>query len=88
MNNQEYLQGLVAKYNANPNDKSLSDTERKLLGKIAEVEKKVVALLQQAEELDKELNTKTQNLAELKSLMVREKGKSDAFIEALLALKA
>ena len=87
MNSQEYLQGLVAKYNTNPNDNSLSEIEKTLLSKVSEVEKRVSALLQQAGELEKEINIKTQNLVELRSLMVREKGKSDAFVEALLALK-
>lgn len=87
MNSQEYLQSLIALYNANPNDGSLSDVEKTLLGKVAEVEKRVVGLLDQAGELEKEINAKTQSLVELRSMMVREKGKSDAFVEALIALK-
>ena len=87
MNNQEYIQNLVAKYNANPNDETLSATEKTLLAKIAGVERKVAELFKQAEELEKEINAKTQSLMEVRNVVVRERGKSEAFLEALLALK-
>jgi len=87
MNKQEYLQELVAKYNANPNDETLSEVEKVLLAKVAEAEKNLNTLVQQATELEKEINSKSQSLADLRATMVREKGKSDAFVEALVALK-
>jgi len=87
MSKQEYLQALVAKYNANPNDETLSEVEKVLLAKVAEAEKNLNGLVQQATELEKDINSKSQSLADLRATMVREKGKSDAFVEALVALK-
>jgi len=87
MNKQEYLQELVVKYNANPNDETLSEVEKVLLTKVAEAEKNLNTLLQQATDLEKELSAKSQSLSDLRATMVREKGKSDAFVEALVALK-
>lgn len=87
MNHQEYLKDLVTKYNANPNDATITDNERLFLGKIQEVEKKIGGFMQQIEAIEKEMNQKTQQMVELRSLIMKERGRSDAFVESILALR-
>lgn len=87
MENKEYLNKVVERYNANPDDAELSDTEKALLSRLVEVEKRLAALRQQAGELEKDINQKTQSLYELRNVMVHEKGKSDGLVDALLSLK-
>jgi len=87
MNNQEYIQDLIKRFNADPMDTSFTDVEKTLLVKLAEAEKKVSAVQQQIAELEKEVNTKTQTMMELRGAAMKEKVRSDAFVETLLALR-
>lgn len=87
MNHQEYLKDLVSKYNANPSDPTITDNERLFLSKIQEAEKKVAGFMQQIEGIEKEINQRTQQLVELRGQILKERGRSDAFVESILSLR-
>lgn len=88
MNKNEYLDKIVKIFNANPNDEALSGVEKTLLSKISIAEKSWAELAKQLSDLEKDINQKTAELSEIRAQMIREKGRSDAFVESLFSLEA
>lgn len=81
---QEYLNSILEKFNADPNDESLSETERVLLQKVMDVEKEVVELSEQFNTLAEEIKAK-QEKANQQILL--KKGQSQGLVDSLLALR-
>lgn len=78
--NQVYLESVLAKYNADPNDPSLSVAERVLMGKIALSQKEINDKVTEINELNKKAQALTQQVVHLQ-------GQSQGFLDSLLALK-
>lgn len=81
------MKTLLAKYNANPADPTITDNERLMLARIQETGKKLVNIEQQLEALQKEINQKTQQMQELRATGIKEQGRQEAFVDAILAMR-
>lgn len=84
---QKYLQSILAKFNDNSADSSLTDIERVLLGKVAVIEKEVNTLVESFNNLNKEISEKQENMNVLNQQLLLKRGKSQGLIESLLALR-
>ena len=62
---QPYLKKLFDKYNANPKDPELSDTERAILSKVGELQNSVGEKVDKLNKLNKESQTLTQQITHL-----------------------
>jgi predicted transcriptional regulator len=78
--NQVYLESVLARFNANPEDPSLSVAERVLMSKIAASQKEISEKVQKVNELNQEAQQLTQAVVHLQ-------GQSQGFLDSLLALK-
>jgi hypothetical protein len=87
MENQEYLKFLIDKYNNNPNDETFTKTEKVIMDKVLEAHKKLASLIQQKNDVEKEINDRRKVATELEAEMVKAKLKADANIETLFALR-
>lgn len=77
---QQYLQGVLDKFNSNPEDPSLSAAERALMRKIADTQRDLNEKVQKINELNQEAQNLTQQVVHLQ-------GQSQGFIDSLLALR-
>jgi hypothetical protein len=84
---QMYLENILEKFNANPDDPSLGDIEKVLLRKIQEVHIKISNLSKQLEGLNKEIKERQDKGEPLVQQLVHLQGKSQGYIDSLLALK-
>ena len=78
--NQAYLESVVAKFNANPKDPSLSVAERTLMSKIAASQKEISDKVQKLNDLNQEVQQLNQQIVHLQ-------GQSQGFLDSLLVLK-
>lgn len=84
---QTYLEDVLKKFNANPNDPSLDDVEKVLLRRIQEVHIEISNLSKQLEGLNKEIKERQDKGEQLVQQLVHLQGKSQGFVDSLLALK-
>ena len=87
-NEQKYIKDIAERFNANPNDESLTTTERTFLIKIKDVEQKALELVKQAKVINDEIIAKKEQLNELNKEILCNKVESQAFVKSLLALKS
>ena len=84
----KYLQSVVDKFNADPNDPTLTTAEHVLIQKVVLVQKEVNDLAQQFVQLNNEVKEKQEQMATLNQQIVLKKGQSQGLIESLLALRS
>lgn len=84
---QKYLQGILAKFNANAEDASLSTAEKLLLQRVVVVEKEVNDLAQKFVELSEEVKKKQDEMNSLNQQIILRRGQSQGLVESLLALR-
>ena len=84
---QKYLDDIFAKFNADPEDPDLTETERTLLKKLSIVIKEVSELARQFNELDKEVSDRQEKMSTINQELLLKKGQSQGLVESLLALR-
>lgn len=77
---QKYIQGVLEKFNVDPDDQELTVAERTLMRKIAETQRSINEKVEKITELNKEAQTLNQQVIHLQ-------GQSQAFLDSLLALR-
>jgi len=77
---QKYLQGVLEKFNTNPDSPELSVAERTLMRKIAESQRNINEKVQKINEINKEAQNLIQQVVHLQ-------GQSQGFLDSLLALR-
>jgi hypothetical protein len=82
--NQQYLQVLLSKFNADPNDPDLDTTVRLLLNEIQAAQKKVVDLSQEAEKIRSEMSQKLDSITQQ---IIHKQGESQGYTNLLLKLR-
>lgn len=84
---QEYMLGVLNKFNANPEDPTLSNAEKVLMGRILSAKQMVASLTKQMEDLNTTI-TKCQNDKNiLMQQLLFAEGQSQGYEDSLLALK-
>lgn len=84
---QAYLQEVLQKFNTNPEDESLKDVEKVLLGKIRETQEAISKISQEIEDLNTEIRERQEKGNGLVQQLVHLQGQSQGFLDSLLALK-
>lgn len=84
---QLYLQGLLDKFNTNPEDPTLQQVERVLLKKLVEVHKNINDLSGQINTLNEEIKEKQQKGNALVQQVTHLQGQSQGYLDSLLALR-
>jgi len=84
---QAYFQEILEKFNTNPEDPSLKDVERVLLGKIQIAQKSISELAKQVEELNSEIRERQEKGNQLVQQLVHLQGQSQGYVDSLLALR-
>ena len=85
---KEYLEGLLAKFNENPDHPELSSSEKVLLGRVRDVRKGVTDVEAQVKTLQEEVNERQQKIANLSQQLVYSQGAAQGLVEALVSLRA
>lgn len=84
---QQYLQGLLDKFNANAEDPTLTHAQRALLGQVRAVTQELSQLFVQADEVNKEIQEGNSKLQNLQQQVLLKRGQSQGLVDALLALR-
>lgn len=84
---QAYFDGILEKFNKNPDDEELSSTERVLLGKILDTQKEISKLASELEDLNKEISERRERSVQLAQRFASLQGKAQGFLDSLLALR-
>jgi t-SNARE complex subunit (syntaxin) len=84
---QKYLQDILAKFNADPEDPGLTEAERVLLKKVVVIEREVAGLVEQFTELNKEVTERQEKMNALNQQLLLKRGQSQGLVESLLALR-
>jgi hypothetical protein len=84
---QRYLQSVLEKFNADPEDPGLTESERVLLGKVVTIEKEVNDLVEQFNTLNKEVSERQEGMNVLNQQLLLKRGQSQGLVESLLALR-
>ena len=84
---QTYLQGVLKKFNENPEDPALAQAERVLLGKIRDTQKTLADLAKQVEVLNAEIRERQEAGNGLVQQLVHAQGLSQGYVDSLLALR-
>lgn len=87
MDDKEYLKNLLDRFNANNNDESFTKAEKVFLTKILDIQKQATILMTNKTELEKQMNDAKKTIAKLEADINRETIRSDAYVEALCALR-
>ena len=87
MTKQEYVSGIVAKFNLNEQHPDLTPTERAALLRVKEIEQGIATMIDKADVLSKEIAAKDQEIRTLQTSVAKERGKVDGMID-MLALGA
>lgn len=82
-----YIEDVLKKFNENPEDESLTDAEKTLLGQVREVEKTVSEMAERINNLENEIGERRNKIAELSSNLLFAKGMSRGLTDALNLLK-
>ena len=84
---QAYLQGVLAKFNENPEDPTLHQAERVLLKKIRDVQQAIAEAAKQVEELNTEIRERQEKGNQVVQQLVHLQGQSQGYVDSLLALR-
>jgi len=84
---QKYLQSLLDRFNANPQDETLTPVQRALLSQVQAVTKEISSLVVQGEEVNNEIVERQNKLVQLNQQVLLKRGQSQGLVEALLALR-
>jgi hypothetical protein len=84
---QAYLQDLLNKFNANPNDPTLDDTVKILLGQVIAVQQDVSSVSKQIEDLNAEIKERQDKGNQLLQKIIHKQGESQGYVTALLKLR-
>jgi len=84
---QIYLQEILRKFNANPEDPSLQDVERVLLGKIQITQKAYSEMTKQVEDLNSEIRELQEKGNQFVQQLVHLQGQNQGYVDSLFALK-
>jgi hypothetical protein len=84
---QAYLQVILEKFNANPDDPTLQDVERILLIKIKEVQQTISEKAQEIEKLNAEIRERQEKGNVLVQQITHAQGQSQGYVESLLAVR-
>jgi peptidoglycan hydrolase CwlO-like protein len=85
--NQAYLQDLLNKFNADPNDPTLDDTTKVLLGQVILVQQDVSKFSKQIEDLNAEIKERQDKGNQLLQQVIHKQGESQGYVNALLKLR-
>ncbi|KKM23462.1 hypothetical protein LCGC14_1614970 [marine sediment metagenome] len=84
---QLYLQGVLQKFNVNPSDPALNETERVILSKVKMTQQSISDLAKQLEDLNAEIRESQEKSNGLVQQLVHAQGLSQGYIDSLLALR-
>lgn len=84
---QAYLQSILERFNANPEDPTLHDVEKVLLARIREVQQEVSKLTQEVEQLNTEIRERQEKGNALVQQLIHKQGQSQGYLDSLLALR-
>ena len=84
---QVYLQEVLEKFNTNPDDPSLQDVERVLLGKIKVAQKSIAEATKQVEDINAEIRERQERGNVVVQQLVHLRGQSQGLVDSLLALR-
>lgn len=84
---QAYLQGVLEKFNTNPEDPTLVQSEKVLLGKIRGTQQTISELAKQVEDLNTEIRERQEKGNQLVQQLVHAQGQSQGYVDSLLALR-
>lgn len=84
---QQYLQDLINKHNANAEDPTLTHAQRALLGQVRGVTQELSELFVKADEVGKEIQERNNSLQQLQQQVLLKRGQSQGLIDALLTLR-
>lgn len=84
---QAYLEEILQKFNANPEDPTLGDAERVLLSRIQTVQRNIGDVAKQIEELNGEIRERQEKGNQLVQQLVHLQGQSQGYVDSLLALR-
>jgi uncharacterized coiled-coil DUF342 family protein len=87
MENQEYLQTILEKFNVDQNDPCLSDIEKKLLGRIRDVQQEISGLSQEIDKLNAEIKERQEKGNSFVQQIVHKQGQSQGLLDSLIALR-
>lgn len=84
---QAYLQDLLGKFQANPEDPEIGETERILIAQIVEVQKVISELSKQVEELNGEIRERQEKGNGFVQQIIGKQGESQGYVNTLLKLR-
>ena len=84
---QQYLDGLIKKYQANPDDPELLPLQRFLLGAVLKVEGEVKELMKKLDGLNEEIKVKQEGCAGVIQEINGKRGEANGYVNTLLAVK-
>jgi len=84
---QAYLNDILQKFNINPEDESLKETEKLLLSKIQAVQKAISEASKEIEQLNEEIRERQEKGNGLVQKLVHLQGQSQGYVDSLLALR-
>ena len=84
---QAYLQSILDKFNADPNDSSLQDVEKVLLFKIKELQQLISEKAKEVDQLNSEIRERQEKGQSLVQQIVHAQGQSQGYIGSLLAIR-
>jgi hypothetical protein len=83
MTREEYVTGIIQKFNQDQNHADLSDLERTVLLSVRESDTSVRNANAQMETAQNEIQERTQKIAGLRTIITRENGRIDGLLDAL-----
>jgi len=84
---QAYLQDILQKFNADPEDPTLQTAEKVLLTKIQTTQQNIADVAKQIEELNNEIRERQEKGNQLVQQLVHLQGQSQGYVDSLLALR-
>jgi DNA repair ATPase RecN len=83
MTREEYVAGLIQKFNQNPQHPDLTDLEQTVLQSVKEVDAAVRNANAQIDVVQTEIQERNQRIAGLRTIITRENGRIDGLLDAL-----
>lgn len=84
---QQYLADLINKFNANPEDDTITAEQRVLIGQLTQVTKTISSMVVRSNELASEIQTNQNSLSEIQQNLLFKRGQSQGLVDALFALQ-
>jgi len=86
--NQEYLNEVLEKFRNDPEDETLSVSEKVLLSKVIVLQQEFSELAKQLDALNAEVRERREKTEAISQQLIHKQGQNQGFIDSLLALRS